>query len=355
MVSKPFVTKYKIPVVKSQFKYAQMADKSKVLLEGETTPFQIDLQGIKTSIKGLVMPNINYDIVAGMDWFTRVNPSVCWKTKTITINRNGGNFNILKEPNDLILRDTVFVQVINLDDSDHLTKDSTLHIMRYTEFNNVHTSKLHPPKFAALLKEYAHVFKEELKNLPPEREVKHGIDLCKAMPKPAPLYRLSPMETQTLKAHIEDNLAKGFIRPSESPWGAAVFFVKKKEGTLRLVTDYRALNASTVKNKYPLPLIEDLFARLSGAKFFSKIDLTSGYNQVEVKEKDIPKTAFRTQFGSFECRVMNFGMTNAPATFVTMMNQALNGLSNTLCYLDDIIVFSKTKEEHLTHVRKTLD
>ena len=137
--------------------------------------------------------------------------------------------------------------------------------------------------------------------------------------------------------------------------GATVFFVKKKEGSLCLVTDYRALNAITVKNKYPLPLIEDLFARLSIAKIFSKIDLTSGYNQVEVKEKDIQKTTFCMQFGLFECKVMNFGMTNAPATFVTMINQALKGLSNTLCYLDNIIIFSKTKEEHLMHVCKTLN
>ena len=333
-----------------------MADKSKVLLEGETTPFKIDLQGIQTSIKGLVMSNLNCNIVAGMDWFSQVNPSICWKTKTITIKRNGVNFNILKEPNDLLLRDTVFVQIINNNDYDQLTRNSTLRILKYSETNNIHIIKKHPPpELTKLLKDYAHVFKEELTELSPQRNIKHGIDLCKAMPKPAPLYRLSPMETQTLKSHIEENLAKGFIRPSESPWGAAVFFVKKKDGALRLVTDYRALNASTVKNKYPLPLIEDLFAKLSGSKIFSKIDLTSGYNQIEVKDKDMRKTAFRTQFGSFECRVMNFGMKNAPATFVTMMNQALDGLSNTLCYLDDIIIFSKTTEEHLTHVRETLD
>ena len=219
MVHKQFVTKYKIPIVKSNFKYAKMADKSKVLLEGETTPFKIDLQGIQTSIKGLVMSNLNYDIVAGMDWFSRVNPSICWKTKTITIKRNGVNFNILKEPNNLLLRDTVFVQVINNDDSDQLTRNSTLHISKHSKTNNIHIIKNHSPELTKLLKDYAHVFKEELTELPPQRNIKHGINLCKAMPKPAPLYRLSPMETQTLKSHIEENLAKGFIRPSESPWG----------------------------------------------------------------------------------------------------------------------------------------
>ena len=134
-----------------------------------------------------------------------------------------------------------------------------------------------------------------------------------------------------------------------------MFFVKKKEGGLCLVTDYRALNAATVKNTYPLPLIEDLFAKLSGANYFSKIDLTSGYNQVMVEEKDIPKTVFRTQFGSFECKVMNFGMTNAPATFVTMINKTLLCLPNTLCYLDNVIIFSKTITEHLTYLKETLD
>ncbi|KAJ9058166.1 hypothetical protein DSO57_1015202 [Entomophthora muscae] len=131
------------------------------------------------------MNNINYNIVAGMDWFTQVNSSVCWKTKTMTIKRNGVNFNILKEPNDLILRDIVFVQVINKDNSERLTKDSTLHIMRYTEFNNMQPTKIHYPELVALLNKYTHVFKEELTELLPKQEVKHGIDLCKAMPKHA--------------------------------------------------------------------------------------------------------------------------------------------------------------------------
>ncbi|KAJ9049046.1 hypothetical protein DSO57_1028660 [Entomophthora muscae] len=141
------------------------------------------------------MKNINYDIVEGMNRFIQVNPSACWKTKTMIIKRNGVNFNILKEPNNLILRDTVFVQVINQDDSERLTKDSTLHIMRYTKFNKILATKLQCPELMARLNEYTHVFKEKLTELPPKREIKHDIDLCKAMLKPAPLYRLSLMDS----------------------------------------------------------------------------------------------------------------------------------------------------------------
>ena len=146
MIHKPFVTNYIIPIVKSKFKYAKMADKSKVLLEGKTAPFKIDLQGIQTTIKGLVMPNLNYDIVAGMDWFSQVNPRICWKTKTITVKQNRVNFNIFKEPNNLLLRDTVFVQITNKDNSEQFSKNSVLNILKYSECNNTQTMKTYPPK-----------------------------------------------------------------------------------------------------------------------------------------------------------------------------------------------------------------
>ena len=136
-----------------------------------------------------------------MDWFTRVKPIICWKKQTLTINQNGVNFNILKEPNDLILRDTIFVQVINKDDLEELKKESTLHVLRYKPNNkeNEIESGSQSPKLKELLQEYKHIFKEELTELSPEREVKHAINLHKAMSKASPLYRLSHQEMKTLK------------------------------------------------------------------------------------------------------------------------------------------------------------
>ena len=128
-----------------------------------------------------------------------------------------------------------------------------------------------------------------------------------------------------------------------------MFFVQKKDGSLRLVTDYRSLNAVTAKNRYPLPLIEELLDQVGGARLFSKIDLTAGYNQVRIREEDIPKSTFRTKYGSYESLVMNFGMTNTPSTFVTIMNSIFREDlgKHVVIYLDDIIVFSKTKDKHI--------
>jgi len=149
---------------------------------------------------------------------------------------------------------------------------------------------------------------------------------------------------------------KGFIRPSVSPFGAPVLFVHKKEGTLRLCVDYRALNKVTIKNRYPLPRIDDLIDRLAGSKYFTKIDLYSGYHQIRIKEDDIPKTAFRTRYGHFEYVVLPFGLTNAPAMFMTLMNNVFNEYLDrfVVIYLDDILVYSKTKKEHIEHLRQVL-
>ena len=130
-------------------------------------------------------------------------------------------------------------------------------------------------------------------------------------------------ELKELKKQLEEQLQKGFIRPSSSPWGAPILFVEKKDSTQRLVTDYRAINEVTIKNKYPLPKINDLFDQLEGASVFSKIDLRSGYFQMKVRELDIPKTAFTTRYGLYEYTVMPFGLTNAPAYFMNMMNKVL--------------------------------
>ena len=145
-------------------------------------------------------------------------------------------------------------------------------------------------------------------------------------------YRMAPLELKELKIQLQELLDKGFIRPSVSPWGAPVLFVKKKDGSTRLCIDYRELNKVTVRNKYPLPRIDDLFDQLQGACVFSKIDLRSGYHQLRVRSEDVPKTAFRTRYGHYEFLVMPFSLTNAPAAFMDLMNRVFKP------YLDQFVV-----------------
>ncbi|XP_055819235.1 uncharacterized protein LOC129888003 [Solanum dulcamara] len=170
--------------------------------------------------------------------------------------------------------------------------------------------------------DFPEVFPENLLGLPPEREVEFPIEL---IPGSTPIsiipYRMAPAELKELKTQLQELLEKGFIRPSVSPWGAPVLFVKKKDGTLRLCIDYRQLNKITIKNRYSLPRIDDLFDQLKGANLFSKIDLRSGYHQLRVRKEDVPKTAFRTRYGHYEFLVMPFRLTNVPAIFMDLMNR----------------------------------
>ncbi|GKC99777.1 putative reverse transcriptase domain-containing protein, partial [Tanacetum coccineum] len=165
------------------------------------------------------------------------------------------------------------------------------------------------------------VFPEDLPGLPPSRQVEFEIDLVPgAAPAARSLYHLAPLEMQELSIQLQEHFGKGFIRPSSSPWGALVFFVKKKYESFQMCIDYRELNKLTVKNRYPLSRIDDLFDQLQGSRFNSKIDLRSGYHQLRVREEDIPKTAFRTRSEHYEFQVMPFGLTNTPAVFIDLKN-----------------------------------
>ncbi|GKA07529.1 putative reverse transcriptase domain-containing protein [Tanacetum coccineum] len=174
-----------------------------------------------------------------------------------------------------------------------------------------------------VVRDFPEVFPDDLSGLPPVREIEFRIDLIPgASPVVKSPYRLAPSEMLELSNQLKELQEKGFIRPSHSPWGAPVLFVKKKDGAMRMCIDYRELNKLTIKNRYPLPRIDDLFDQLQGACCFSKIDLRSGYHQLRVREEDIPKTAFRTRYGHFEFTVMPFGLTNAPAIFMDLMNRS---------------------------------
>ncbi|KAH0603716.1 uncharacterized protein H6S33_007375, partial [Morchella sextelata] len=171
-----------------------------------------------------------------------------------------------------------------------------------------------------------------------------------------PIYGLSQIELKALREYLDENLPKGFIRASESPAGAPILFVKKSDGTLRLCVDYRGLNAITIKNRYPLPLLKETLAKLSRAQYYTKLDLRWGYNEIRIAEGDEWKTAFRTRYGHFEYTVMPFGLANAPATFQHWINDILRPYLDQFvtAYLVDILIYSETLSEHKEHIRKVL-
>ena len=205
--------------------------------------------------------------------------------------------------------------------------------------------------------EYVDVFPYELLGLPSQRVVDFGIELH---PGTSPIsmtpHRMTPVELQELRVQLQDLLDKGFIRPSTSPWGAPVLFAKKKDKTLRLCIDYRQLNRVMIKNRYPLPRINDLFNQLIGARVYSKIDLRTSYHQLRVRDTDIPKIAFRARYGHFAFTVMPFGLTNAPAAFMDLMHRISQPYLDqfVVVFVDDILIYSQSEWEHEYHLRIVL-
>ncbi|KAL8108205.1 hypothetical protein AgCh_024593 [Apium graveolens] len=210
----------------------------------------------------------------------------------------------------------------------------------------------------SVVNEFPDVFPDDLPGLPPDREIEFVIDLAPGTePVSKSPYQMAPVEMKELATQLQDLLEKGVIRPSVSPWGAPVLFVKKKDGSMRLCIDYRELNKLTIKNKYPLPRIDDLFDQLRGIVWFSKIDLRSGYHQLKINPEDIPKTAFKTRYGHYEFLVMAFGLTNAPASFMDLMNRVFKKYLDkfVIVFIDDILIYSKIEEEHAVHLRIVLE
>ncbi|GBG80638.1 hypothetical protein CBR_g31098 [Chara braunii] len=213
------------------------------------------------------------------------------------------------------------------------------------------------PRITELLDAYGDVF-EGPHGVVPDRPIRYEIILEDgAVPPRGCIYRMSEEGLSVLRAQLDDLLEKGWIRPSSSPYGVPVLFVRKKNKDLRLCIDYRKLNAQTIRNAGPLPRIDDLLERLGGAKFFSKLDLKSGYHQLEIRKEDRYKTAFKTRYGHFEWLVMPFGLTNAPTTFQAAMTTEFRHMLDRfiLIYLDDILVYSRSLDEHVEHMRTVLE
>ncbi|GJR75566.1 putative reverse transcriptase domain-containing protein [Tanacetum coccineum] len=250
----------------------------------------------------------SFDVIVGMDWLSNQKAVIVCHEKIVRIPVEEG-------------------KVLCVQGERNVGKTKTL---MSTKANEPTLSDI------PIVRDFEDVFPDDLSGLPPQRQVEFRIDL---IPGATPLQD------------------KGFIRPSHSPWGAPVLFVKKKDGSFRMCIDYRELNKLTIKNHYPLPRIDDLFDQLQGARYFSKIDLRSGYHQLRVQDDDISKTAFRTRYGHFEFMVMPFGLTNAPAVFMDLMNRVCKPYLDkfVIVFIDDILIYSKTKEDHENHLRLMLD
>ena len=212
-------------------------------------------------------------------------------------------------------------------------------------------------KDVKVVKKFEDVFLEDLFYLSLDREIEFSIDLLsRSSPVSITPYRMAPVELAELNKQLTELLEKGFIRPSVSPWGAPVLFVRKKDGSMRLCIDYRKLNQVIIKNKYPLPKIDDLFDQLRNANIFSKIDLRSRYHQLKIRAEDVAKTTFRTWFGHYEFLVMPFNLTNAPTVYMNLMNRIFHQYLNqcVVVFIDDILVYSANEDDHKQHLRIVL-
>jgi hypothetical protein len=286
----------------------------------------LSIYGRNFGMELVCLPLSQLDVILGMNWleFNRVYIN-CF-TKTV----------LFPEPEEE--RNSKFVTAGEIMTS--LKEDAQLFMM----FASLKLES-EPKAFDQLVVcDFPEVFPEDISDLPPEREVEFSIDLVPGTrPVSMAPYRMSTTELGELKKQLEELLEKKFIRPSVSPWGAPVLLVKKKDGSMRLCVDYRQLNKVTIKNKYPLPRIDDLLDQLTGACVFSKIDLRSGYHQIRVKSEDILKTAFRTRYGHYEYSVMPFGVSNAPGVFMEYMNRIFHPYLDqfVVVFIDDILVYSK--------------
>jgi hypothetical protein len=307
------------------------------------------------------------DIVLGKPWLTQHNPDIDWQANVVSVVRHGVEYTlppIIVDPEDVSLISamqaikavergaTAFIAVLmevqpGPDPPPLDSFDAAVEGLPLPAFPGKSGTQVRQ-----VLLKHRGVF-SKVTGLPPIRGHEHEILLQSGAKAPfGPIYQLSPLELEECKKQLTELIEKGFIQPSKSPYGAPILFVRKKNGKLRMCVDYRALNKLTVKNRYPLPRIDELLDRLHGATVFSKLDLDSAYHQVRIEEQDIPKTAFRTRYGHFEWKVLPFGLTNAPATFQSLMNHILAPYldSFVIVYLDDILIYSASESLHSQHL-----
>jgi predicted aspartyl protease/transposase InsO family protein len=322
----------------------------------------LEVAGVTRQETAVVLDLVAFDCILGLPWLEELNPVINWKRKKLLVPVPNGavEIDLDKNPCRSAVDTPTLLSTMKIQE---LAKKGepvylvTLKAQGPGKEEVIPEPASLPQGWDQMIKDYADVFPEEHPGLPPDRSVQLEINLeAGALPASKPAYRLSPAEMDELKTQLAVLLEKGLIRPSTSPWGAPVLFAPKTDGGLRMCLDYRALNKVTIKDKNPIPRVDEIFDRLQGAKYFSTLDLRSGYYQIKVREEDVPKTCIRTRYGSFEFLVMPFGVTNAPSVFQALMNSVFRDVADVfvMCYLDDILVYSKTATDHQQHVKEVL-
>ena len=321
----------------------------------------------------------DFDVILGKPWLSRVNPAVDWRFDTLKFKHGGAKHTLY--PANMIESVDSSKLVMSVMQLKKAVKDTSNQFFFVALKDSIEITELNPAKPSDspapaqsehpqpapesdptpdIIQALVDEFKDELSKdveIPPKRSVELEIPIVPGSPTPCrPMYKHSPAENEEIKRQLQDLLNKGFIRPSSSPYGAPVLLVKKKSGEYRFVIDYRWLNNITLRNRYPLPDIQTLFAQIRG-KRYTQLDLRSGYMQIRVSDQDIHKTAFRTRYGSYEFTVMPFGLTGAPGTFSRLMNDIFKPYLDkfVVVYLDDILIYSENDEQHAKHLRLVLE
>ncbi|OBZ81557.1 Transposon Tf2-9 polyprotein, partial [Choanephora cucurbitarum] len=308
---------------------------------------KVNLNGYDDLVTAYVFPT-KFDLILGRSWLKHIELKPCVNSKSVDYTKL--NYLIShKQANKSIKKGADSFLLYIKPTSDQVDKNPQLQNDSYWD---------------ELVREFGTVFQDSLPGLPPDRGIEHVIDVGDARPISRPPYKMSPLELQELQKQLKELLKLGLIRPSSSPWGAPVLFVRKKPdpgshkpGALRMCIDYRMLNKYTIRNSSSLPRIDECLEQLSGKKYFSSLDLKSGYHQIRINERDIPLTAFNTRYGQFAWNVLPMGLCNAPPVFQTMMNKVLADCIDkfALVYLDDILIFSDNWEDHKKHVRHVIE
>ncbi|GJR10719.1 putative reverse transcriptase domain-containing protein [Tanacetum coccineum] len=299
----------------------------------------------------------SFDVIFGMDWLRRCHVEIVCNEKLVQVPH--GNETLTFCGNESSNGRESRLTVISCSKAqEYMAKGCQVFLAHISAKKEEDDSEEQQIKDVPIIRDFPEVFPEDFPGLPLAQPVEFLIDLIPgASPVARAPYRLALSEMKELSEQLQDLSDKGFIRPSSSPWGDPVLFVKKKDGSFRMCIDYRELNKLTVKNRYPLPRIDDLFNQLQGSSIYSKIDLRSGYHQLRVREQDIPKTAFGTRYGHYKFQVMQFGLTNAPAVFMDLMNRVCKPYMDkfVIVFIDDILIYSKDEKEHEEHLKAILE